>query len=1039
MRYAACLIILFFSIEKNYAQSFPNIQFAHLADKEGLSNNQVNAIAQDDDGFIWMGTSDGLNRYDGYRVRSFYQIPGTKNSLVYNGVSNLMCDHRNGIWICTSEGISYYKKLTGQFYNFRHNPSDSNSIANDEYANVYLPDDSSAWVTNTNTLYRFNRNLEYKKEQTGFKIIHDQKETVSYGNISEDRQHLIWGYASNTLFLLDKSNMRPKKCFNDCPGVIKTIYQDSHLQYWIGSFAGGLLRFDAVKGTFQNIPLSNKSMVVNSITEWKDKHGFNWIVAGTDAGMVLVDPASTKTKVYQYQPGFMEQYSLTGNNVSSVFVDRQNILWIATDNGVSYVRPSQQQFELWSINAVESPQQSVAADYVYSCDENNRGVWFSTWLKYGIYVFSRSSDVPVQVSFGNKSSSTKKTLDSIKPFYVLCQGDSVIWATTEYSIVELNIRSQSVHSYYPPPSAPPIGLRTIVQIDSCEWWIRTRNNGANGLYVFDPIRKKFTRHFEFDKTQDASVPPFIKSLCLTHRKEIFLGTRNGGLYKYDSIRERFIHFFQFTDQGLHSHSNDFEYVTEGKDGLLWIGTFKGLFAFDPVAKKIVHDYAEDPVIGGVDISALAFDAGGNLWMNSDRGLYCLTTSGKVKHFSRADGLPNNFDDGVLTTARDGYMYAGFRNFLVRFKPDQVLKAPPPVAEVHFSEASVMDKPYFFQFNSSGEKEMVVKPGQNRFSVDFSIMNFDNNNEKHYYYRLDGAMNNWQENENGHLVFYNVAPGSYTLYVKGIDPQSSSTGEEDIVHITVNAFWWQTKTFWLSCIAAAMLLGVIVIRKNIANIRKRAAFKQRLSEMEMTALRAQMNPHFIFNSLNSIENFMMQNKERQAIDYLNKFARLIRIILENSRHNLIPVSRDMEALQLYVDLEQFRFNNKFSYQVNIEKRLTDGDYQIPPLLIQPFVENAIVHGLANSDRTNLHLAINLEEEGDYIKYTIEDNGIGRKNAALYRAQSNRNHKSVGLNITRERINIFNGQQNLDDEVKIIDLYNGEGEAAGTRCEIRIKPV
>ena len=113
MRYAALLIILFFSIEKDYAQSFPNIQFAHLADKEGLSNNQVNSIVQDHDGFIWIGTNDGLNRYDGYKVRSFYQMPGVKNSLIFNGVSNLVCDHKNGLWICTSEGISYYEKLTG--------------------------------------------------------------------------------------------------------------------------------------------------------------------------------------------------------------------------------------------------------------------------------------------------------------------------------------------------------------------------------------------------------------------------------------------------------------------------------------------------------------------------------------------------------------------------------------------------------------------------------------------------------------------------------------------------------------------------------------------------------------------------------------------------------------------------------------------------------------------------------------------------------------------------------------------------------------
>ena len=1036
MRYAAFLIISILFSEINNAQSFPNIQFAHLADKDGLSNNQVNAIAQDNEGFIWIGTSVGLNRYDGYRIRSFYQRPGVNNSLVYNGISHLACDNKNGVWICTSEGISYYNKLTGRFYNFRHNPSDRTSLANDGYANVYLADDSTAWVTNSSGLYRFDNLLHYKKVETGFKVMLDQKESVSYGDIIEDRQHQLWGYTSSSVFLLDRKSLRPKKSFNILQGAINTIFQDSRLQYWIGSFYGGLLRFDPTKDSFQNIPLANESMVVNSITEWKDKQGYKWIVVATDRGLVLVDPVSFKTKAYESQAGFMQQYSLSGNNVACVVVDRQNILWIGTENGVSYVRPSQQQFELLGIKTAENSNPGIATDYVYSCDENKLGLWSSTWLTAGIYLYKNSGELPIEFIAENKIITNQKIPDSLKPYYVLCQGDSVVWFTTENALVELNLKNNRLH-YYPATGAQlPIGLRTIIPVGNSEWWIRTRNNGANGLYLFDPTKRKFIRHLDSDKTREGSAPPFIMNICLNHQREIYLGTRNEGLYKYDSVQDKFIHLFQFTDQLLQSHSNDFEYVTEDKNGLLWIGTFKGLIAFDPVTKKIAHDYSEDASLGLVDISALAFDAGGNLWMSSDRGLYCLTTSGQIKHFGAADGLPNSFVDGTLKVAKDGYMYAGFRNFLVRFKADEVLKPAPIAADVHFSEAAVMDQPYFFQNNSSGEKEMNVEAGQNRFSVDFSVMNFDNTNEERYYYRLDGAMNDWQQNENGHLVFYNIAPGKYTLHVKSGALQSSG---EDVVHITVHAFWWQTKIFWFSCIAVAILLAAIIIRRNISNIRKQAAFKQRLTEMEMTALRAQMNPHFIFNSLNSIENFIMQNKERQASDYLNKFARLIRIILENSKHNVITISRDMEALQLYVDLEQFRFNNKFSYHVEVEEELMEDNYQIPPLLIQPFVENAIVHGLANSDHPNLQLAIHLQAEGDYIKYTIEDNGVGRKNAAMYRMKNHANHKSVGLNITRERINIFNSQQNSGNEVKIIDLYDEKGDAAGTRCEIRIKPV
>jgi LytS/YehU family sensor histidine kinase len=224
---------------------------------------------------------------------------------------------------------------------------------------------------------------------------------------------------------------------------------------------------------------------------------------------------------------------------------------------------------------------------------------------------------------------------------------------------------------------------------------------------------------------------------------------------------------------------------------------------------------------------------------------------------------------------------------------------------------------------------------------------------------------------------------------------------------------------------------------IRSIRKEASFKQKIAETEMQALRAQMNPHFIFNSLNSIENFIMQNEKRLASDYLNKFARLIRMILDSSRNELVPLSKDMESLQLYIDLEQLRFNNKFSYQSFIDPALLNGDYRVPSLLIQPYVENAIVHGLANSEENNLNLSITVTLENDAIKYIIQDNGVGRKKANEYNLQNKPYHKSVGLQITEDRVNMFNHQAMGNDFIRFTDLYDENKEPGGTKVEIIIK--
>jgi len=223
------------------------------------------------------------------------------------------------------------------------------------------------------------------------------------------------------------------------------------------------------------------------------------------------------------------------------------------------------------------------------------------------------------------------------------------------------------------------------------------------------------------------------------------------------------------------------------------------------------------------------------------------------------------------------------------------------------------------------------------------------------------------------------------------------------------------------------------------IKEESLFKQRISETEMQALQAQMNPHFFFNSLNSIENFIMQNEKKLASDYLNKFARFIRGILDSSNNDLIDLKKDIESLQLYIDLERLRFNNKFTYCCQIDPQLLDGDYQVPALLVQPFLENAINHGIGPSDRTDLKICLQVRLKNNMIHYIIEDNGIGRDQSRVYNQLNKPFHKSVGMKLTQDRINIFNRETGSSENVKIIDLFDDEDKPIGTRIEYAIKCV
>jgi LytS/YehU family sensor histidine kinase len=243
-----------------------------------------------------------------------------------------------------------------------------------------------------------------------------------------------------------------------------------------------------------------------------------------------------------------------------------------------------------------------------------------------------------------------------------------------------------------------------------------------------------------------------------------------------------------------------------------------------------------------------------------------------------------------------------------------------------------------------------------------------------------------------------------------------------------------KSWWFLTIG---ILGIVVLaiwynHRELKTVRNEARLQQKIVETEMQSLRAQMSPHFVFNSLNSIENFIMQNEKRLASDYLNKFSQLIRSILESSTNELVPVRKDLQSLSNYVQLEQLRFNHRFSYQVEIDPQLVDGDFFVPSLLVQPYLENAILHGLVHSEKENLLLKLKIALAGDQIRYTIIDNGIGRAKAAAYNLQNKPNHKSVGLKITQDRINLFN--KTKQEPVLIEDLTDESGNALGTKVDI-----
>ena len=247
---------------------------------------------------------------------------------------------------------------------------------------------------------------------------------------------------------------------------------------------------------------------------------------------------------------------------------------------------------------------------------------------------------------------------------------------------------------------------------------------------------------------------------------------------------------------------------------------------------------------------------------------------------------------------------------------------------------------------------------------------------------------------------------------------------------------------LFLIIAFFLVAFVIIllyRNSLLTQKKEkqeAEYQQRIAQTEIAALRAQMNPHFIFNCLNSIQYYAAHNNSDTASSYLSKFAKLIRLVLENSRSEKVTLSNELETLQLYIEMEAMRFQQKFSYKINVAPSVDTDTIQIPPLLIQPFVENAIWHGLMHKEEGGT-VIIDVQHPSDHLlTVTVTDDGVGRAKAAEFRSKSATKHKSFGLKVTAERIELINQIYHTNTNIQIEDLMDTHGNALGTKIVVQI---
>jgi hypothetical protein len=504
---------------------------------------------------------------------------------------------------------------------------------------------------------------------------------------------------------------------------------------------------------------------------------------------------------------------------------------------------------------------------------------------------------------------------------------------------------------------------------------------------------------------------------------------------------------------------------------IWAGSQQaGLFTIDG---HKVYPWSRRDTLFGRRIQDIV-QAGQNMWVSiSDYGLAIIRPDSTIIRITQKEGLSSDIID-VLFAENDTIVWAGTNNGLNRITIDPAARGPVKIdyytmreglpsnriyqiikhkdkiwlgttqgairLNPEFTRApSIMPKlnagPLLVNGIARNMKDsLILGPNENNLVIKFKAITYRKPVPITYHYRLIGIDKNYVVTDVPEARYPDLGHGKYTFCINASYNSEFDPAFEQRYQLVIRKHLSDTTLFKILVLTAALLLLIAIFRMILRASKAREEEKRKLLQAEKRSLLSQMNPHFIFNSLNSIQHYIVQNDQLQANNFLSNFSGLIRRILDNSKKNLIPLNEEITTLSLYLSMEDLRFEGGFTYQILKDTRIDYNETMIPPMLLQPFVENAIWHGLMPSKSPG-KLTISFEYQEGYVRCTVEDNGIGRRKAATIRG-SREPHTSSGIRNIEERIDLLNKITRKKFRLKVTDLYLPNSEACGTLIELII---
>lgn len=799
-----------------------NINFERISIEDGLSESTTFSIIQDHLGFMWFGTNDGLNKYDGYTFTVFKPIPGDSTSLSGNRIFKLYLDSQNKLWVGTDNGLNCFIAETNTFKRYMYSSADTNSLSNNYISEIFEDSRGNFWVGTNNGLNKLDRATgKIKRYMANF----DDKMALIENHvwtIFEDSYNRLWlgtdrginryvfesdkferffitnngkiDFSQNTIFKIYEDNTQnlwvgtleglhkfepdikkftsfrhsPTKKASLSYDNIWSLFQDSQNNFWVGTLGGGLNlkdtnnSFTAYRHNLKN-RVSLSSDYVWSIYE--DRAGILWI--GTDIGINKYDPGKEKFNLLRNKP--YDENSLINNEIHSILVDSKNYLWVGTRAGLNRYNPSSGKFDLYRHD--DNDNMSVSNDYIRAIFEDSDGtIWIGT-NGGGLNRFSNG-----RFKHYLNDPSNPKSLSENKVIAITEDADGYLWLGT-----------------------------------------------LHGVNKFDKKREIFTKFINNPASTNTISHDYVTTLSFDEDGLLWIGTYNG-LNMLNPQTGKFTYFNsgeKYGDSGLSTNYIWSLYIT---GDTVWVGSNGGLTILDKKSERY-KKLPDELNLYNIVVYGILSDTSGHLWFSSNMGIFEFDpTNNSLKNYTVGDGLQSNqFSGGAYTKDKNGKLYFGGINGLNSFYPDRI-KENEHIPQIVITDLKILNKsasispegPLTSSINLAERIELTYY--QDVFSFEFASLDFSYPAENEFKYKLENFDSDWNYAGKRNFVMYtNLDPGEYIFRVTGSNNDEVWNETGTSIAVIIHSPFWETWWFLAIIFLSISGLAYFVISYRVKSI------------------------------------------------------------------------------------------------------------------------------------------------------------------------------------------------------------------------------